>query len=98
MNDFRPNPSQPHTQLAVETSAQTLLELGLSVHPNTAFMQIYVEGSDVRVTVNGDEPTSEIGIRWNAGSLWEIGYSEALALKVVGVNGPATLQVAAFKQ
>jgi predicted heme/steroid binding protein len=97
MSDLRPNPAQSHNQLTVGASAQNLSQLGLDVHPDTVLMQFYVEGGDVRVTVNGTVPTVSLGILWPAGSLWELGAAEAAALKVIRAGAPATLQVAAFK-
>lgn len=97
MSDLRPNPAQSHNQLVVGASAQSLSQLGLTVHEDTVLMQFYVEGGDVRVTVNGTTPTPVLGILWPMGSLWELGAAEAAALKVIRVSAPATIQVAAFK-
>jgi len=97
MNGARPNPSQAHAVVTVGATAQTLSELGYTLHPNTDVLQIFVEGADMRVTVNGTTPTGSVGVPWGAGTLWELGAVEAGVAKFIraaGIN--ATLQIAAF--
>lgn len=97
MNGARPNPLQAHAVVTVGATAQTLSQMGYTLHPNTDVLQIHVEGADVRVTVNGTNPTGSLGVPWSSGTLWELSAVEAGVAKFIREGAlNATLQIAAF--
>lgn len=94
----RPNTAATGGQTATVTNvAQTLAEMGVSLHAATQTVLISVEGADIRFDPAGGTPTATVGQPVYDGDPIEIGRAEALAGKFIRQAGDnATLQISEY--
>ena len=58
-----PNPDQAHASLSTTGTASTLATLTYEFHAKTAVLLVQAVGGDVRMTLNGTNPTASTGIK-----------------------------------
>jgi len=91
-----PNPLQAHASISTTGTASTLATLGYSLHAKTATLLVQAVGGDVRMTLNGTNPTASLGIKIADGTSIEIGAIEAGVAKfITGASSPK-LEIAAY--
>ncbi len=74
-------------QGTVTNTAQTLAELGVEIgQPNFQGIRIGIHDGDVRITDDGTEPTSSLGLPFKPGIYW-FARLEARNLKIVAAAG-----------
>lgn len=93
-----PNPNQAHSSLSTTGTASTLATLGYTYHAATDVLLIQAVGGDVRMTLNGTNPTSSLGLKIADGATIELGIEEAKVAKfITGASAPK-LEIAAYVQ
>jgi len=91
-----PNPNQAHASLSTTGSAQTLVQLGYVFNEATDSLLIQAVGGDVRMTLNGTNPTASLGIKIVDGATIELDRDEAnVANFITGASAPK-LEIAAY--
>ena len=91
-----PNPAQAHASISTTGTASTLATLGYTIHAATGSLLIQAVGGDVRMTLNGTNPTASLGIKIADGTAIEIGYVEAGVAKLITGSSSPKLEVAAY--
>jgi allophanate hydrolase subunit 2 len=91
-----PNPEQPHVSLATTGSASTLAALGFVLDPETAMIAVQAVGGDVRMTVNGNAPTTSLGIRLSDGDIVELEQVEIGTARFITASGTPRLEIASY--
>lgn len=97
-SDATPNPDQAHASLSTTGTASTLATLGYTYDPETASVIVQAVGGDVRMTVNGTNPTASLGIKIADGMIISLGINEAKAAKFITGSGSPKLEIAAYIQ
>ena len=96
--DATPNPEQAHAQLSTTGSASTLSTLGYTFDAETASLIVQAVGGDVRMTVNGTNPTASLGLKLSDGDTISLGRNEAQVAKFITASGTPKLEIAAYIQ
>ncbi len=94
-----PNSAAAHQgPLNVGATAVTLLSLlsGGALHAETRFVEITVETDDIRLTVNGTNPTATLGRAVLADSSRLLSRAEADAAKLIRITTDAKIQVSQY--
>lgn len=91
-----PNPDQAHASISTTGTASTLATLGYVQNPATDNVVIQAVGGDVRMTVNGTNPTASLGIKIADGAIVELGEVELLVAKFITASGSPKLEIASF--
>jgi allophanate hydrolase subunit 2 len=91
-----PNPDQAHASLSTTGTASTLATLGYTIHEKTATLLVQAVGGDVRMTLNGTNPTASLGIKIADGTSIELGAIEAGVAKFITGSGTPKLEIAAY--
>lgn len=91
-----PNPGQAHASISTTGSASTLATLGYAFDAETAILLVQAVGGDVRMTLNGTNPTASSGLKIADGTFIELQRSEAeVAMFITGASSPK-LEIAAY--
>jgi S-adenosylmethionine synthetase len=91
-----PNPDQAHRSISTTGSAQTLVQLGYVFHDKTDNLLVQVTGGTVRMTVNGTDPTTSLGILLADGASILLDNPEARAARFITATSTPALQIAAY--
>jgi len=91
-----PNPDQAHASLSTTGTASTLATLGFTAHADTDSILVQAVGGDVRMTLNGTNPTASLGLRIADGMILTLGINEATVAKFITASGTPKLEIAAF--
>lgn len=91
-----PNPAQAHASIPTTTTAQPLTGLGYTFHSQTDNLLIQVTGGTVRMTLNGTNPTTSLGIVLADGASIELDRGEAVAARFITGSGTPRLEIAAY--
>lgn len=91
-----PNPEQPHVSLATTGTASTLATLGFVRDPETVMVAIQAVGGEVRMTVNGNAPTTSLGIRLSDGDIVELEEVEIGTARFITASGTPRLEIASY--
>ncbi len=91
-----PNPDQSHVSLSTTGTASTLAALGFNRDPETAGLVVQAVGGDVRVTVNGNNPTASLGIRLSDGDIVELEEVEIGTARFITASGTPKLEIASY--
>ncbi len=92
-----PNPNQAHASIATTAAAQTLAQLGYTLHANTANLVIQVNGGTVRMTVNGTAPTAASGYLIADGERVQLGVNEVVVAKFITSTGTPKMEVLGYQ-
>lgn len=95
-NDAIPNPDQAHASLATTGTASTLAALGYVFDAETDSLILQAVGGDVRMTLNGTNPTTSLGLRIADGMIVTLGRNEAVVARFITAAGTPRLEIAAF--
>lgn len=93
-----PNPNQAHRSLATTGTASTLATLGYTYNAATDVLLIQAVGGDVRMTLNGTNPTASLGLKIADGATIELGVEEAKVAKFITETGSPKLEICAYVQ
>lgn len=91
-----PNKNQAHSSLTTTGTASTLETLGYTYNAATAVLLIQAVGGDVRMTLNGTNPTSSLGLKIADGATIELGVDEAKVAKFITGTSSPKLEIAAY--
>jgi redox-sensitive bicupin YhaK (pirin superfamily) len=91
-----PNPAQPHASLATTGSAQTLAQLTYVFHAQTDNILIQAVGGNVRMTLNGNAPTTALGILIADGASILLDNQEARNARFITASGTPRLEIVAY--
>lgn len=91
-----PNPAQAHASLATTGAAATLAALGFTAHANTDKVLIQAVGGDVRMTLNGTNPTASLGIKIVDGDFIQLGIGEATVAKFITGTSAPKLEIVSY--
>lgn len=91
-----PNPNQAHSSLSTTGTASTLATLGYTYDPATDVLLIQAVGGDVRMTLNGTNPTTSLGLKIADGATIELGVDEAKVAKFITGTSSPKLEIAAY--
>lgn len=97
-SDATPNPGQAHASLSTTGTASTLETLGYTYDDQTDSIIVQAVGGDVRMTVNGTNPTASAGLKIADGMIIVLGINEAQAAKFITGSGTPKLEIAAYLQ
>jgi hypothetical protein len=97
-NDAIPNPEQAHRSISTTGTASTLQTLGYVYDNETDSIIVQAVGGDVRMTVNGTNPTASLGLKLADGTMIVIGRAEAEVSKWITGSGSPKLEIAAYLQ
>jgi hypothetical protein len=89
-----PNPDQAHASISTTGTASTLATLGYTRHEDTAAVTIQAVGGDVRMTLNGTNPTASLGLSIADGDIVELYEAEADVAKFITASGTPKLEIA----
>lgn len=95
-NDAIPNPDQSHASLSTTGTASTLSTLGYTFDAETDSILVQAVGGDVRMTVNGTNPTASLGLKIADGTMLVLGRAEAERAKFITGSGTPKLEIAAY--
>lgn len=91
-----PNAGQAHASIATTGTASTLAALGYTFDAETDSLLVQAVGGDVRMTLNGTNPTASLGIKIADGTSIQLDLEEAKAAKfITGASSPK-LEIAAY--
>jgi allophanate hydrolase subunit 2 len=91
-----PNPNQSHRSISTTGTASTLATLGYVQHASTDRVLVQAVGGDVRMTVNGTNPTASLGIKIADGAMIELGEIELGLARFITASGTPKLEIAAY--
>ena len=91
-----PNSAQAHASISTTGTASTLVTLGYTFDTKTASLLVQAVGGDVRMTLNGTNPTSSTGIKIADGTSIELGIEEAQVAKFITGSSSPKLEIAAY--
>lgn len=91
-----PNPNQAHSSLSTTGTASTLATLGYTYDSATDVLLIQAVGGDVRMTLNGTNPTTSLGLKIADGATIELGVDEAKVAKFITGTSAPKLEIAAY--
>jgi hypothetical protein len=91
-----PNPSQAHSSLSTTGTASTLAQLGFTRHVATDSVLIQSVGGDVRMTLNGTNPTASLGILISDGTAILLDEVEVGAARFITGSGSPKLEIASY--
>jgi len=91
-----PNPAQPHASLATTGTAQLLTAMGYVFHANTDNCLIQAVGGNVRMTLNGNNPTTSLGILLADGTSILLDNIEARNARFITASGTPRLEIVAY--
>jgi allophanate hydrolase subunit 2 len=84
-----PNPDQAHASISTTGVASTLATLGYTAHEDTETLLVQVVGGDVRMTLNGTNPTASLGIKIADGEMIQFSKAEFTVAKfITGAHSP----------
>lgn len=91
-----PNSEAAHQSFSVSTTA-VVLTAAVTIHRRTASVDLSVEGTDVRLSVNSNAPTAALGMLIPAGEIVRLGSGELAAARLISATGgTATVQVVQY--
>ena len=91
-----PNPDQAHASISTTSTASTLETLGYTFDEQTDSILVQAVGGDVRMTLNGTNPTASLGLKLADGTIFTLGVNEAKVAKfITGASSPK-LEIAAY--
>ena len=91
-----PNPAQAHGSIATTGTAATLATLGYDLNVGTDMLLIQAVGGDVRMTLNGTNPTASLGLKIADGTVVQLGSIEATVAKFITGNNSPKLEIVGF--
>lgn len=91
-----PNPDQAHASISTTGTASTLETLTYTFHAKTDVLLVQAVGGDVRMTLNGTNPTASSGIKIADGTTIELGVEEAKVAKFITGTSAPKLEIAAY--
>jgi hypothetical protein len=94
--DVTPNPNQSHASILATGTASTLATLGFAIHADTDSIILQVNGGTARMTLNGTNPTTSLGILLADGIIIKLSRNEAVAARFITAAGTPRLEIAAF--
>lgn len=91
-NSLKPTKGAAHMgPTTISSTAVASSSIG-TLHADTEFVTFQVATDNVRMTVNGDTPTSAVGLLIFVGQLVTLSRSEWINAKFIRVTADATLQ------
>jgi hypothetical protein len=91
-----PNPDQAHRSISTTGSAQTLVQLGYVFDAETDNLLVQVNGGTVRMTLNGTNPTTSLGILIADGASITLDGPEARVAKFITATSAPKLEIVAY--
>lgn len=91
-----PNTDQAHASISTTGTASTLATLGYTFDNKTEVLLVQAVGGDVRMTLNGTNPTASLGIKIADGTVIELGRPEAEVAKFITGSSSPKLEIAAY--
>lgn len=91
-----PNPNQTHSSISTTGTASTLATLGYTAHADTQTVIVQAVGGDVRMTLNGTNPTASLGLKIADGEMVQLSRPEFLVAKFITGSGTPKLEIAGF--
>jgi hypothetical protein len=91
-----PNPDQAHRSISTTGSAQTLAQLGYVYDAETDNLLVQVNGGTVRMTLNGTNPTTSLGILLADGASIVLDGEESRVAKFITATSAPKLEIAAY--
>lgn len=92
-----PNPDQAHASIATTVTASTLATLGYTLDDDTDYLVVQAIGGNVRMSLNGTDPTTSLGIRIADGSLVQLSRTEALVAEFITESSAPKLEIAGYR-
>lgn len=91
----------PNTEAAAEREAVPgsagLLSALVTVHANTQAVALFIEGGNVRTTLNDDDPTGSVGVLLQDGDSVQFSRAEFDACKIIGISGAPVFQLVQYR-
>lgn len=93
-----PNPEQAHRSISTTGSAQTLAQLGYVFDAETDNLLVQVNGGTVRMTLNGTDPTTSLGLLLADGSSILLDGPESRVAKFITASSSPKIEIVAYVQ